>query len=120
MSTVMPFIQRMNRNEPEVAFGQLPDAYQQLLKELYARGVVVEVYGKKSRTWGRVNQQHFVFTNSDYYRLHGAAHAVAQVPDKTAQGKGRWIFVDELQLLPEETIAVAIGGKSVFTQIRAL
>ena len=120
MQTVMPFIQRMNRNEPEVAFGQLPDAYKQLLQELYARGVLVEVYGKKSRSWGRVNQRHFTFTNSDYYRLCGAEHAVAQVPDKTAHDKGRWIFVDELQLLPEETIAIAIGGKSVVTQIRAL
>ncbi|CAM0041032.1 hypothetical protein VPHK409_0026 [Vibrio phage K409] len=115
--TQYPFIQTLNRPEPQWKFGQLPDFYQEFLKALHAQGVVVEVYGQKSRSWQPLHQRNVQWGSGQYYRLCGAENCTMLKAGKTHHEKPTWVFVTDPTRLPENSICYMVDGLALSASV---
>lgn len=112
-----PFIQTLNRPEPQYTFGQLPEFYQALIKTLWAQGVMIEVYGAKTRKWQPVNQRNMSLGSKNYYRLMGDNHYAWQKAQRTSLEQPKAVFVTDPQALPENTICYMAEGRGLYANV---
>ncbi|QMP18314.1 hypothetical protein phiV141_9 [Vibrio phage phiV141] len=112
-----PFIQQLNKPEPTYTFGQLPEFYQLFIKALWSQGVMIEVYGAKTRKWQPVNQRNMSWNSKAYYRLMGDVHYTWQKAGMTSLEQARAVFVTDPQALPENTICYMAEGRGLYANV---
>lgn len=111
------YVHQLNRPEPTVKYGQLPKYYQEFLKALWEQGVVLEVYGVKSRKWQPLHQRDTKLVSHSYYRVMGAEHCGVQKPGRTAKEQGQWVYITDPVALPENTVTYMSEGTALSATI---
>lgn len=110
MTQQYPYIQQLNRQDPVVAFGQLPEYYQEFIKVLWRAGVIIEVFGVKSRQWQPLTQHNASWERKKFYRLKGDMHYACQKPGRTHNEREIGVYVTDPTALPQNTICYMADG----------
>lgn len=105
-----PWIMQLNRTEPTVKFCALPHYLQQFIKCLWEQGIIIEVYGEKSRTWQPIHQRSALWEGNKYYRLKGDVHYACQKVGRTHKEAERGVYVSDPVALPENSICYMADG----------
>lgn len=98
-------------------FKQLPEHIQNLIKALWAKGVIIEVFGVVSRAWQPITQKDLLLEGNKYYRLKGAANYAVLKP--IGVQKEKYIYVSDPTTLPDTTLVYQAtkDGKQQAVQI---
>lgn len=111
------YIQALNRTEPTVQFKQLPTYYQEFLKALWQQGVIIEVFGVKSRAWQPVAQRNYVWDDKKFYRLQGDVHYACQKKGRTHHETVKGVYVTDPVALPENSLCYMADGYALTATI---
>lgn len=116
MADQYSFIQRMNRHDHEICWSALPPHYQEFLKALWQRGIIIEVWGVVSRSWQPMTQTDAIWSGKKFYRLKGDVH-YACLKERVSGSKEQFVYIHDPKALPENTLCFMTEGRAVSASI---